>query len=79
MTTKLAPELPVVIPVDDETRAMLNYAASPEGRARIDKARQEIRDGKFVTVGPGYFDEMNRRVAERVAKAHLGKALTGKA
>lgn len=61
MTTKLAPDPPVVVPVDDATRAVLNYAASPEGRARIDKARQEIRDGKGITVGPGYFNEMKQR------------------
>jgi hypothetical protein len=79
MTTKLAPEPPVVIPVDDETRAMLNYAASPEGRARIDKARQEIRDGKGIAVTSDYFDKMNRRVAERVAKAGASKARIGKA
>lgn len=68
MTTKLAPDAPVVIPVDEETRALLNYAASPEGRAKIDTARQEIRDGKFVTVTPGYFEAMKRRTHEIARK-----------
>lgn len=68
MTTKLAPDTPVVIPVDEETRALLNYAASAEGRAHIDKARQEIRDGKFITVTPGYFEAMKQRTREIARK-----------
>ena len=54
-----------VIPIDDGTRAMLAYAASPEGRARIDQARRELQEGKGIIVTPGYFDEMKRRVADR--------------
>ncbi len=54
-----------IIPIDDDTRAMLAYAASPEGRARIKQARQELEDGKGIIVTPGYFDEMKRRVAQR--------------
>ncbi len=54
-----------VIPIDDDTRAMLAYAASPEGRARIEQARRELQGGKGIIVTPGYFDEMKRRVAER--------------
>jgi hypothetical protein len=59
---------PTVVPIDDETRAMLNYAASPEGRAKIERARQELRDGKGVAVTDAYFDQMNRRIAERTKK-----------
>jgi hypothetical protein len=54
-----------IIPIDDDTRAMLAYAASPEGRARIEQARQELEEGKGIIVTPDYFDEMKRRVAER--------------
>lgn len=54
-----------IIPIDDDTRAMLAYAASPEGRARIEQARRELQEGKGIVVKPGYFDEMKRRVAQR--------------
>ncbi len=54
-----------IIPIDDDTRAMLAYAASPEGRARIEQARRELQEGKGIIVTPGYFDKMKRRVAQR--------------
>jgi hypothetical protein len=60
--------LPPIVPVNDETRAMLDYAASPEGSAKIEKARQEIRDGKGIAVTPGYFEELNRRIAGKIAR-----------
>jgi hypothetical protein len=46
------------MPIDDDTRAMLASAASPEGRARIEQARRELQEGKGIIVTPGYFDEM---------------------
>ena len=58
-----------MIPVNDETRAMLDYAASPEGRAKIENARQEIRDGKSILVTPAYFEDLNRRIANRTAQS----------
>ena len=54
-----------VVPIDDDTRAMLTYAASPEGRAHIEQARRELQEGKGIIVTSGYFDEMKRRVANR--------------
>ena len=54
-----------VVPIDDDTRAMLAYAASPEGRSHIEQARRELQEGKGIIVTPGYFDEMKRRVANR--------------
>jgi len=45
---------------------MLNYAASPEGRAKIKRARQELREGKGIAVTDAYFDKLNRRIADRV-------------
>jgi hypothetical protein len=60
--------LPPIIPIDDETRAMLDYASSPEGRARIEKGRQEIREGKGIVGSASYFAELNRRISERVAR-----------
>ena len=57
-----------IVPLDDETRAMLDYASRPEGRAKIDKARRDIRDGKGIVVTSGYFDDLNQRISERVAR-----------
>ena len=34
-----------VVPIDDDTRAMLTYAASQEGRAHIEQARRELQEG----------------------------------
>jgi hypothetical protein len=72
MTTKAHAEIEIVpiVPMDAETSAMLSYAGSPQGRARIEKARQEIRDGKGIVVTPAYFDDLNRRIAKRVAEKH---------
>jgi hypothetical protein len=57
-------ELLPVVPIDDDTRAMLAYAASSQGRARIEQARRELQEGKGIIVTPGYFDEMKRRIAQ---------------
>jgi hypothetical protein len=54
-----------IIPIDDDTRAMLAYAASSAGRAHIEQARQELQEGNGIIVTPGYFDEMKRRIANR--------------
>ena len=61
------PSLPPIVPIDDETRAMIDYAASPEGRVKIDRAREEIRAGKGVVADEAYFDAMNRRISKRTA------------
>ena len=58
-------ELLPVVPIDDDTRAMLAYAASMEGRAHIEQARRELQEGKGIIVTPDYFDEMKRRIANR--------------
>jgi hypothetical protein len=58
-------ELLPVVPIDDDTHAMLAYAASPEVRTHIEQARRELQEGKGIIVTPGYFDEMKRRVAQR--------------
>jgi hypothetical protein len=60
-----------IIPIDDDTRAMLAYAASSEGRARIEQARQELQEGKGIIITPGYFEEMKRRVANRRKRAPI--------
>ena len=69
--SKFIPLVPIVVPVDDETRAMLNYAASTEGRTAIEQARKELRDGKGTDV---YFEDMNQRISERIKKGGLSGA-----
>jgi hypothetical protein len=64
--TKSDIEFIPVVPMDAETSSMLAYAASPAGRARIEKARQELRDGQGITVAPGYFVELKRRISKQV-------------
>lgn len=54
-----------IVPIDDDTRAMLAYAATTEGRAHIEQARRELQEGKGIIITSGYFDEMKRRVANR--------------
>jgi len=47
------------------TMAMLAYAQSPIGRAKITKARQQLRDGKEITITPAYFEHLNGRISKR--------------
>ena len=54
-----------IVAVDDATTAMLAYAESPEGRAKIMKARRELADGEGIVITPEYFENMNRRVSKR--------------
>ena len=54
-----------VVPMDNDTRAMLAYAESPEGRARIEQARRELNSGEGIVVSPAYFDNLNRRIDKR--------------
>ena len=60
--------LAAIVPLNDETRAMLDYASSPDGRAKIEKGRQEIREGKGIVGSASYFAELNRRISERAAR-----------
>jgi hypothetical protein len=59
-----------IVPIDDDTRAMLAYAASPEGRAHIEQARRELQEGKGIIITPDYFDDMKQRIAKRREGAH---------
>jgi hypothetical protein len=56
-----------IVPVDDMTMAMLAYAQSPVGRATIMKARQQVRDGKGITITPAYFEHLNERISKRAS------------
>jgi hypothetical protein len=70
MKTRPKPELDLIsiVPVNDEIRSMLAYAESSEGRAKIEKARREIRDGKGIVITQEHSDDLNRRISRRVAK-----------
>lgn len=72
--TKTQKPLPTVVPVNDETRAILDYAASPEGREKIERARQELRGGHGIIVTDSYFEDLNRRVDERMTRGRAAKA-----
>ena len=41
-----------VVPIDDDTRAMLAYAASPEGHSHIERACRELQEGKGISSHP---------------------------
>ena len=57
---------PLIVPVNDETHAMLDYAkSSSEAQSIIEQARQEIRNGEGIEPTADYFDELNRRVSQR--------------
>jgi hypothetical protein len=57
-----------IVPMDPETSAMLAYAGSSAGRAQIEKARQELLDGKGIVVTPSYFDQLRSRISKQAAR-----------
>jgi hypothetical protein len=58
---------PHIVPVDDDHARMIAYARSAEGRARIAKGQAEIAAGRGITPDDAYFEDLDRRIAERVA------------
>jgi hypothetical protein len=54
-----------IVPINDETHAMLEYAESAETQSKFDEARHEIEDGKGIAPNAEYFTELNRRISER--------------
>jgi hypothetical protein len=54
-----------IVPIDNETHAMLEYAESAEAQSKFEEARQEIDDGKGIAPSAEYFAELNRRMSER--------------
>jgi len=59
--------MPHIMPVDDDHARMMVYARSAKGRARIARARAEIAAGGGITADDAYFEDLDRRIAERVA------------
>ena len=55
-----------IVPIDDETHAMLNYAESAEAKAIFEQARQEIAGGNGVEPTAEYFSDLNQRISDRV-------------
>ena len=70
MAIKTPTELEIVpiVPMDAETSAMLTYTESPHGRERIEKARQELRDGKGIIINSAHIDDLNHRISKRVTE-----------
>ena len=64
----LQQQIPSIAPLDDEHARMMAYARSPEGRAKIANAKAEIAAGRGIAVDGAYFDDLDRRIAARVAK-----------
>ena len=64
----VTPKPPLIIPVDDEHAEMMEYARSPEGRARIAKAQAEIDAGKGIVADDAYFQNLKTRRARERAR-----------
>lgn len=58
-----------IVPIDNETHAMLEYAESDEARSKFEQARQEIENAQGIAPTAEYFDELNLRISERVRNA----------
>jgi len=56
---------PSIVPIDDETYAMLDYAESAEAKTKLAHARQEIQRGEGIAPSPEYFADLNHRISER--------------
>jgi hypothetical protein len=48
--------------------AVACHEAQSSSRARIEKARQELREGKGIAIMPQHFSDLNRRISEGVDK-----------
>jgi hypothetical protein len=59
---------PTIVPINDETHAMLDYAESAEALSKFEQARQELRDGKGIAPTVEYFADLNQRISERAKK-----------
>ena len=59
----------MIVPIDDETHAMLDYAETEEAKITFEQARQEIRAGNGISPAPEYFADLNRRIGGRVKSA----------
>jgi hypothetical protein len=60
-----APNMPLVVPVDDEHARMMDYARSPEGTAAIAKAQAEIDAGGGIVADDAYFENLKLRRSKR--------------
>jgi len=57
-----------IVPIDNETHAMLDYAESAEVRTKFEQARQELRDGEGIAPTAEYFADLNQRISQRAKK-----------
>ena len=63
-----------IVPIDDETHAMLNYAESTGAQGKFEQARQEIAQGKGIEPTAEYFAELNQRVSHRAKNSNSKEA-----
>ena len=63
--TKTGHVAPSIVPIDDQTHAMLDYAESAEARSKFEQARQELRNGEGIAPTADYFADLNQRISER--------------
>ena len=54
-----------IVPIDNETRAMLDYTETREAQTKFDQARQELSEGKGIEPTAEYFADLNHRISER--------------
>jgi hypothetical protein len=58
-----------IVPIDDDTRAMLDYAESTVAQSKLEQARQELHNGKGIEPTAEYFADLNQRISERVQRS----------
>ena len=63
-----------IVPIDDDTHAMLDYAESTAAQSKLEQARQELREGKGIEPTAEYFADPNQRISERVQKPQRKRA-----
>ena len=54
-----------IVPIDNETHGMLDYAESAEAQSKFEQARQEIGNHDGIVPTAEYFADLNRRISER--------------
>ena len=62
MTTLVEPIQFVMMPVDGEHAAMMDYARSTEGMAKISGAMAEIDAGRMIVADDAYFTNLKARI-----------------
>ena len=62
-----------MVPIDNETHAMLDYAEGAEAQSRFSQARRELQNGEGIAPTSEYFDDLNRRISQRAKQANSNR------